>query len=134
MKNYYTILGLNKDASLSEIKKAYRRLAVKFHPDKNLDDDGFFEKMFKDIDEAYNILSDSEKRDEYDKSFFYKENQDSYQNQQDDGILSMRKTKQSKNIKIIITPMMKPMLMRKRKCFNKLAHRYKCSFFFSYRN
>ena len=86
MKNYYTILGLNKDASLSEIKKAYRRLAVKFHPDKNLDDeDGFFEKMFKDINEAYNILSDSEKKDEYDKSFFYKENQDSYQNQQDDG-------------------------------------------------
>ena len=73
MKNYYTILGLNKDASLSEIKKAYRRLAVKFHPDKNLDDeDGFFEKMFKDISEAYNILSDSEKKDEYDKSFFHR--------------------------------------------------------------
>jgi len=85
MKDYYTILGLKKDASLSEIKKAYRRLAVKFHPDKNLDDDdGFFERMFKDITESYEILSDSEKKDEYDKNFFYKESQDSYQNQQDD--------------------------------------------------
>ena len=85
-RDYYEVLGINKSATADQIKSAYRKLAVKFHPDKNLDDeDGFFEKMFKDINEAYNILSDSEKKDEYDKSFFYKENQDSYQNQQDDG-------------------------------------------------
>tara|TARA_B110000438_G_C15714531_1_gene606879 strand:- start:55 stop:882 length:828 start_codon:yes stop_codon:yes gene_type:complete len=84
MKDYYRILGLEKNASLSEIKKAYRRLAVKFHPDKNLDDDGFFEKMFKDITEAYDILSDMEKRNEYDNNSFYKENQKSSENQQND--------------------------------------------------
>ena len=62
MKDYYQILGINKNASQEEIKKAYRRLAHKYHPDKGGD-----EQKFKDITEAYQVLSDSNKRGQYDK-------------------------------------------------------------------
>lgn len=61
-KDYYDILGIAKNASKDEIKKAYRRLAHKFHPDKSQGDD----KKFKEINEAYQILSDEKKRNEYD--------------------------------------------------------------------
>ncbi|MEA2059850.1 MAG: J domain-containing protein [Thermodesulfobacteriota bacterium] len=63
--DYYKILGVNKDASDSEIKKAYRKLALKYHPDKtrgNKQD----EAKFKEISEAYAVLSDKEKRQQYD--------------------------------------------------------------------
>ena len=69
MKNYYQILGITSEAKLSEIKKAYRRLSIKFHPDKNPDDDGYFSDMFKQINEAYEVLSDEQKREEYDASY-----------------------------------------------------------------
>jgi len=62
MKDYYKILGVPRDASEEEIKKAYRRLAHKYHPDKGGD-----EKKFKEINEAYQVLSDKEKRAQYDK-------------------------------------------------------------------
>ncbi len=62
MKDYYKILGVSRDASEEEIKKAYRRLAHKYHPDKGGD-----EKKFKEINEAYQVLSDKEKRSQYDK-------------------------------------------------------------------
>ncbi len=61
--DYYKILGINKSASESEIKKAYRQLAHKYHPDKNEGDD----KKFKEINEAYQILSNKEKRAQYDR-------------------------------------------------------------------
>lgn len=61
-KDYYNILGIAKNASKDEIKKAYRRLAHKFHPDKSQGDD----KKFKEINEAYQILGDEKKRNEYD--------------------------------------------------------------------
>ena len=61
-KNYYEILGIEKSASTDDIKKAFRKLAMKYHPDKS----GGDEKMFKEINEAYQILSDSNKRKEYD--------------------------------------------------------------------
>ncbi len=61
MKDYYKILGVSKNASGVEIKKAYRNLAHKYHPDKGGD-----EKKFKEINEAYQILSDKEKRTQYD--------------------------------------------------------------------
>lgn len=64
-KDYYNILRVDKKASKEEIKKAYRKLALKYHPDKNTGDKGFEEK-FKEISEAYNILSDDKKRSHYD--------------------------------------------------------------------
>ena len=64
--DYYELLGIKKGASADEIKKAYRKLAVKYHPDKTPDDKAAEEK-FKEISEAYEILSDSEKRSKYDQ-------------------------------------------------------------------
>jgi len=65
-KDYYNILGVDKTASESEIKKAYRKLAMKYHPDHAQGDKGSEEK-FKQISEAYAVLSDPEKRKEYDQ-------------------------------------------------------------------
>eukprot|EP00117_Sycon_ciliatum_P012645 scpid97536/ scgid0859/ DnaJ homolog subfamily B member 4; Heat shock 40 kDa protein 1 homolog; Human liver DnaJ-like protein len=64
-KDYYKILGVSRDASESDIKKAYRKMALKFHPDKNKDPGA--EDKFKEISEAYEVLSDSDKRAVYDK-------------------------------------------------------------------
>ncbi len=64
-KDYYKTLGVKKDASQVEIKKAYRKLASKYHPDKNPDDQSAEEK-FKEVSEAYKVLGDPEKRKKYD--------------------------------------------------------------------
>lgn len=63
--DYYKILGIDKKASASEIKKAYRKLALKYHPDKTKGDKALEDK-FKKISEAYAVLSDSEKKNQYD--------------------------------------------------------------------
>lgn len=65
-KDYYAVLGINKSASSDEIKKAFRKLAVKYHPDRN-PGDKTAEDRFKEISEAYEVLSDSEKRQKYDQ-------------------------------------------------------------------
>lgn len=62
-KDYYEILGIAKNATDEEIKKAYRKLAHQYHPDKNKGDD----KKFKEINEAYQILGNKEKRNQYDR-------------------------------------------------------------------
>lgn len=64
-KDYYQILGVQRSASNDEIKKAYRKMALKYHPDKNKDKNA--EEMFKDVAEAYEVLSDKEKREIYDR-------------------------------------------------------------------
>jgi len=64
-KDYYAMLGVLKTASADEIKKAYRKLAMKYHPDRNKGNKGAEDK-FKDISEAYAVLSDKEKRKQYD--------------------------------------------------------------------
>ena len=68
MKNYYEILGIRKDASTEEIKKAYRKLARKYHPDVNPGNKEAEEK-FKQINEAYNNLIDESKRKTYDEKY-----------------------------------------------------------------
>jgi len=65
--DYYELLGLDRGASDADIKKAYRKLAVKWHPDKNPDDPATAEAMFKSIAEAYDVLSDPQKRASYDR-------------------------------------------------------------------
>ena len=65
-KDYYEVLGINRDASGEEIKKAYRKLAMKFHPDRNPDNPKA-EEQFKEAKEAYEMLSDGQKRAAYDQ-------------------------------------------------------------------
>ncbi|AZA49696.1 J domain-containing protein [Chryseobacterium carnipullorum] len=67
MKDYYYFLGITPDASEEDIKKVYRKLSLKYHPDKN-DNDDFFAGRFREIQEAYEILSDSERRRTYDQN------------------------------------------------------------------
>ena len=65
-RDYYETLGVSKGASAADIKKAYRKLALKYHPDKN-PDDASAEEKFKEAAEAYEVLSDDTKRQQYDR-------------------------------------------------------------------
>ena len=65
-KDYYEILGVKKTATEAELKKAYRELAKKYHPDKNKGNKEA-ENKFKEISEAYAVLSDKDKREQYDR-------------------------------------------------------------------
>ncbi len=67
-RDYYEVLGIDRSASLYEVRKQYIRLAFKFHPDRNPGDDSALER-FKKINEAYQILSDENKRAQYDSLF-----------------------------------------------------------------
>ena len=64
-RDYYEILGVSRNASDDDLKKAFRKLAFEFHPDRNKDKDA--EEKFKEINEAYQVLSDQDKRARYDQ-------------------------------------------------------------------
>ena len=66
MKNYYYILGLDLQATQDDIKKSYRKLVLKFHPDKN-NGDKFFEERFKEIQNAYEHLTNSQLKEKHDE-------------------------------------------------------------------
>ncbi|GAL27052.1 chaperone protein DnaJ [Vibrio variabilis] len=65
-RDYYSVLGVSKGASEKDIKKAYKKLAMKYHPDKNPGDTAA-EANFKEVKEAYEVLTDTEKRRQYDQ-------------------------------------------------------------------
>ena len=65
-RDYYEVLGVSRDADDAQIKKAYRQLAIQYHPDKNPTDKAA-EERFKEAAEAYSVLSDPEKRQSYDR-------------------------------------------------------------------
>ncbi|XP_044130096.1 dnaJ homolog subfamily B member 6-like [Bufo gargarizans] len=67
MVDYYQVLGVHRNSSPDDLKKSYRRLALKWHPDKNPDNKEEAERKFKELAEAYEVLSDAKKRDIYDK-------------------------------------------------------------------
>ena len=67
MPTHYTILGISSDASEKDVKKAYKVLAKKWHPDRNPDNLEVANKMFKEVSEAYKVLGDSVKRRQYDR-------------------------------------------------------------------
>jgi curved DNA-binding protein CbpA len=67
LKDYYRILGVNRDASAQDIKKAFRQLALRYHPDRNPDNMKQAEEKFKEINEAYEVLGDEQKRWQYDR-------------------------------------------------------------------
>jgi len=67
MSDYYDVLGVSKNADDATIKKAYRKLALKWHPDKNPDNKDEAEAKFKEVSEAYDVLSDKDKRNVYDR-------------------------------------------------------------------
>lgn len=77
--DYYRILEIKEDAHFSDIKKKYRKLAIKYHPDKNPGDDEAVKK-FREITEAYEILGDEKKRKEYDNKRKFKNGQENNKN------------------------------------------------------
>jgi molecular chaperone DnaJ len=66
-RDYYDVLGVSRSAGAEDLKKAYRRLALKYHPDKNPEDRPAAEDRFKELNEAYQVLSDAERRAQYDR-------------------------------------------------------------------
>src|SRR5207245_8941894 len=66
-RDYYEVLGVSRSASEDDVKKAYRKLALRYHPDRNPEDHHEAEERFKEISEAYQVLSDPERRSLYDR-------------------------------------------------------------------
>lgn len=92
-KDYYEILGVSRNASTDEIKKAYRKLAAKYHPDKN-PGDKHAEEMFKQINEAHSVLTDPGKRKLYDR---FGENWKQFENMDEKHVGSTKNTSSISN-------------------------------------
>lgn len=90
--DYYALLEVEKTSSTADIRKAYRKLALKWHPDKNPGEQEFATKKFKKISEAYEVLSDDEKRRIYDKG-------PKEQNTENTDITTIRMTLRMMNLK-----------------------------------
>jgi curved DNA-binding protein CbpA len=104
MKNHYQTLGLRFGANEEEVKTSYRKLALKFHPDKN-DGDLFFSERFNDLQEAYEVLSHVQKRKIYDKvwvSFFDYENNYSIVGEKELESVATKRDKTSSKIVIAV--------------------------------
>jgi len=82
LPDYYATLNISPKATLREIKKSFRKLAQFYHPDKNKDETA--QDIFKDLSEAYSVLSDNEKREEYDELYFFFEQQYREENTEDE--------------------------------------------------
>ncbi|XP_072504964.1 sterile alpha motif domain-containing protein 13 isoform X1 [Notamacropus eugenii] len=93
MVNYYKILGVPRNASSADIKKAYHQLALQVHPDKNPENREAAEKKFKQVAEAYEVLSDAKKRDDYDSS------RESYIRREEKGDSSRETSQLEENLK-----------------------------------
>lgn len=102
MKNYYYFLGVEPDASADDIRRAYRKLSLKYHPDKN-DNDPFFEKRFREIQEAYEILTDEEKRLHFDRAISEQTRTTTYTLPPSIKNFSINKVRVSKGEEIIIS-------------------------------
>merc|ERR1739841_36030 len=74
-KNYYKILGVSRNADAKEIKKAYKKMAIQYHPDKNPDNQEEAQKKFQEVAEAHEVLSNDEMRAKYDRGEDVFENQ-----------------------------------------------------------
>ncbi|WP_343188312.1 molecular chaperone DnaJ [Buchnera aphidicola (Ceratoglyphina bambusae)] len=86
-KDYYKVLGISPEANDLEIKRAYKKLAIKYHPDRN-HGNKIYENKFKEVKEAYEILSDSKKRESYDKYGHNAFNQSNYKNDYNESFTS----------------------------------------------
>lgn len=95
MKDHYDILGIKYDATADELKISYRKLAVKFHPDKN-PGNLFFEERFQEIQQAYDVLSNPEKRKIFDlirNNHFHEDKENSAANESDRILADIKYTK-----------------------------------------
>lgn len=103
MKNYYSILGVSKNATADEIKRAFRQLAKKYHPDVNIKQPGN-DILFKEIQEAYAVLSNAEKKMFYDQKLHFLKNKSNATNlpiafhYSHSGMFSYRKKKEEVNV------------------------------------
>lgn len=102
MKNYYYFLGISADASPDDIRKAYRKLSTKYHPDKN-DNDAFFAERFREVQEAYETLINEESRKNFDKIYFENVRKTQYELPPSIKNFNVNKTKITKGDEVIIT-------------------------------